>query len=276
MLFMVYLAAFLIAFGVYNILCIVSYMPSPQIGSEIMKISGRKTVFLDLTFNELAENMLKKIDIVNIKIEFLDRVLTVLKMNCTSSIYVIKIVIYISMSIVAEIPLLFYSVNAFETAFLLSTVCIIIVALQPVMDYRGYCNDVEFELERFVELGEAYFCKHKDLSDFVRLLYEKASGSLATELKRVVIREKEIGILKALTEMKERVFREDNEFISILLDENIDKSIAFKRLHEKIRLQNREKLLKEFKRKYLIINLVSYLFTGVLILLVGAVIIKLV
>ena len=52
--------------------------------------------------------------------------------------------------------------------------------------------------------------------------------------------------------------------------------MAFKRLHEKILLQNREKLLKEFKRKYLIINLVSYLFTGVLILLVGAVLMKLV
>lgn len=276
MLFMVYLAAFLIAFGVYNILCIVSYMPSPQMGSEIMKISGRKTVFLDLIFNELAENILKKLDIVNIKIEFLDRVFNVLKINCTSSIYVIKIVVCISISIAAKIPLLFYSVKAFETAFLLSAIICVIIALKPVMAYMAYCNDVELELGKFVELGEAYFCKHNDLSGFVRLLYEKANGSLATELKRVVIREKEIGILKALTEMKERVFREDNEFISILLDVNIDKSIAFKRLHKKIRLQNREKLLKEFKRKYLIINLVSYLFTGVLILLVGAVIMKLV
>lgn len=245
-------------------------------GSEIMKIRGRKTMFLDLIFNELAENIFKKLDIVNIKIEFLDRIFTVLKINCTSSIYVIKIVVCISISIAAEIPLLFYSVKAFETAFLLSAIICVIIALKPVMAYMAYCNDVELELGKFVELGEAYFCKHNDLSGFVRLLYEKANGSLATELKRVVIREKEIGILKALTEMKERVFREDNEFISILLDENIDKSIAFKRLHEKIRLQNREKLLKEFKRKYLIINLVSYLFTGVLILLVGAVIIKLV
>ena len=276
MLFMVYLASFLIAFGVYNILCIVSYMPSPQIGSEIMKISGRKTVFLDLVFNKLAENILKKLGSGNIKIEFLDRIFTVLKMNCTSSIYVIKIVIYISMSIAAEIPLLFYSVKAFETVFLLSTVYIIIVALQPVMAYKGYCNDVEFEIERFVELGEAYFCEHNDLLGFIGLLYEKANGALAIELKRAVIREKEIGILKALAEMKERVLREDNEFISVLLDENIDKSMAFKRLHEKIRLQNIEKLLKEFKRKYLIINLVSYLFTGVLILLLGAVIMKLV
>lgn len=135
------------------------------------------------------------------------------------------------------------------------------------MAYRGYCNDVEFELKKFVELGGTYFCEHKYLSDFVGLLYEKANGALAIELKRAVIREKEIGILKALAEMKERVLREDNEFISVLLDENIDKSMAFKRLHEKILLQNREKLLKEFKRKYLIINLVSYLFTGVLILL---------
>ena len=276
MLFMVYLATFLIAFGIYNILCIVSYMPSPQMGSEIIKISGRKTMFLDLIFNELAENIFKKIDIVNIKIEFLYRIFTVLKINCTSSIYVIKIVIYISTSIAAEIPLLFYSVKAFETAFLLSTVYIIIVALQPVMAYRGYCNDVEFELKKFVELGGTYFCEHKYLSGFVGLLYEKANGALAIELKIAVIREKEIGILKALAEMKERVLREDNEFISVLLDENIDKSMAFKRLHEKILLQNREKLLKEFKRKYLIINLVSYLFTGVLILLVGAVLMKLV
>ena len=127
MLFMVYLATFLIAFGIYNILCIVSYMPSPQMGSEIMKISGRKTMFLDLIFNELAENIFKKLDIVNIKIEFLDRIFTVLKINCTSSIYVIKIVIYISTSIAAEIPLLFYSVKAFETAFLLSTVILLLL-----------------------------------------------------------------------------------------------------------------------------------------------------
>ena len=217
MLFMVYLAAFLIAFGVYNILCIVSYMQSPQMGREIMKISGRNTVFLDLIFDELAENILKKLDIVNIKIEFLDRVFNVLKINCTSSIYVIKIVIYISTSIATEIPLLFYSVKAFETAFLLSTVYIIIVALQPVMAYRGYCNDVEFELKKFVELGGTYFCEHKYLSDFVGLLYEKANGALAIELKRAVIREKEIGILKALAEMKERVLREDNLYLFYLM-----------------------------------------------------------